>query len=71
MMPSNVDPRRPDKVQRYKPPSTNGNASGGEDLTPDYMNILGELCLHFDWQMIVYVRVESLFLLVAVIGTVE
>ncbi|KAL3285664.1 hypothetical protein HHI36_000196 [Cryptolaemus montrouzieri] len=40
MLPGNVDPRRPDKVQRYKPSpvSTNGQ---GEDLTPDYMNILG------------------------------
>lgn len=41
MIPGNVDPRRPDKVQRFKPPQTNGNAPG-EDLTPDYMNILGE-----------------------------
>lgn len=43
MIPGSVDPRRPDKVQRYKPNvSTNSNASG-EDLTPDYMNILGML----------------------------
>ncbi|XP_044737367.1 PAT complex subunit Asterix [Chrysoperla carnea] len=34
------DPRRPDKAQRYKP--SNGNTTGSsEDLTPDYMNILG------------------------------
>jgi len=26
---------------RYKPPSSNAQASPGEDLTPDYMNILG------------------------------
>ncbi|XP_075233745.1 protein Asterix [Lycorma delicatula] len=36
-----VDPRRPDKEHRYKPPVTNMQASPGEDLTPDYMNILG------------------------------
>ncbi|XP_044264007.1 protein bunched, class 2/F/G isoform isoform X2 [Tribolium madens] len=41
MLPGNVDPRRPDKVQRYKPPSANANGQG-EDLTPDYMNILGQ-----------------------------
>ena len=40
MLPGNVDPRRPDKVQRYKPPAANANGQG-EDLTPDYMNILG------------------------------
>ncbi|KAK9730144.1 PAT complex subunit Asterix [Popillia japonica] len=40
MIPSNVDSRRPDKVQRYKPSQANGNAPG-DDLTPDYMNILG------------------------------
>jgi len=26
---------------RYKPPPPNAQASPGEDLTPDYMNILG------------------------------
>ncbi|CAH1994630.1 unnamed protein product [Acanthoscelides obtectus] len=35
----NADPRRPDKVQRYVPKTGSGN--GQEDLTPDYMNILG------------------------------
>lgn len=39
MLPGNVDPRRPDKVQRYKAPTSNNGQ--GEDLTPDYMNILG------------------------------
>lgn len=34
------DPKRPDKEQRYKPPAANPNATA-EDLTPDYMNILG------------------------------
>ncbi|CAH0550244.1 unnamed protein product [Brassicogethes aeneus] len=33
-----VDPRRPEKVQRYVAKSGNGQ----EDLTPDYMNILGQ-----------------------------
>lgn len=36
-----MDPRRPDKQQKYKPPPQNNNAAPGEDLTPDYMNILG------------------------------
>ncbi|XP_044744425.1 PAT complex subunit Asterix isoform X2 [Coccinella septempunctata] len=40
MIPGNVDPRRPDKVQRYKPSPVSANGQG-EDLTPDYMNILG------------------------------
>ncbi|CAG9830136.1 unnamed protein product [Diabrotica balteata] len=35
----NADPRRPEKIQRYVPKATNG--TGQEDLTPDYMNILG------------------------------
>ncbi|XP_050499073.1 PAT complex subunit Asterix isoform X2 [Diabrotica virgifera virgifera] len=35
----NADPRRPEKVSRYVPKATNG--TGQEDLTPDYMNILG------------------------------
>lgn len=35
------DPRRPDKQHRYKPPPPTAQASPGEDLTPDYMNILG------------------------------
>ncbi|KAL4236588.1 Protein Asterix [Mactra antiquata] len=33
------DPRRPNKVVRYKPPNTNGGP--GDDPTPDYMNLLG------------------------------
>lgn len=41
MLPGNVDPRRPDKVQRYKPNTVSANGQG-EDLTPDYMNILGK-----------------------------
>lgn len=36
----NADPRRPEKVQRYVPKANNG--TGTEDLTPDYMNILGK-----------------------------
>ncbi|KAB0792136.1 hypothetical protein PPYR_14097 [Photinus pyralis] len=41
MIPGNVDPRRPDKVQRYKPANSGSSNTSGEDLTPDYMNILG------------------------------
>lgn len=37
-----MDPRRPDKQQKYKPPQQSASAGPGEDLTPDYMNILGE-----------------------------
>lgn len=46
MIPSNVDPRRPDKVQKFKPPTANGNNAPGDDLTPDYMNILGMYTLY-------------------------
>lgn len=44
-MNSSVDPRRKEKVNRYKPPQNqgqNGAGTGNEDLTPDYMNILGK-----------------------------
>ncbi|MGH0189644.1 UNVERIFIED_CONTAM: hypothetical protein FKN15_037268 [Acipenser sinensis] len=34
------DPRRPNKILRYKPPSTENNPAL-EDPTPDYMNLLG------------------------------
>uniref|UniRef100_A0A8C3IIH1 PAT complex subunit Asterix n=7 Tax=Euteleostomi TaxID=117571 RepID=A0A8C3IIH1_CHRPI len=37
---SMADPRRPNKVLRYKPPSTENNPTL-EDPTPDYMNLLG------------------------------
>ncbi|XP_071444193.1 protein Asterix [Hetaerina americana] len=36
-----ADPRRPDKEHRYKPPAPTSQTAPGEDLTPDYMNILG------------------------------
>lgn len=37
-----VDPRRSEKVNRYKPPQNAGQTtSGGDDFMPDYMNILG------------------------------
>ncbi|XP_059091970.1 protein Asterix-like isoform X2 [Tigriopus californicus] len=39
------DPRRPEKIVRFTNPlsvqSQNGSAQPGEDLTPDYMNVLG------------------------------
>ncbi|KAJ8263838.1 hypothetical protein GJAV_G00141880 [Gymnothorax javanicus] len=34
------DPRRQNKILRYKPPSTDSNPTL-EDPTPDYMNLLG------------------------------
>jgi len=34
------DPRRSDKIHRYKASTFNQNQNG-EDLTPDYMNVLG------------------------------
>lgn len=37
-----VDPRRRDKVNRYKAPSNQVQGGAGEDLMPDYMNILGK-----------------------------
>ena len=50
-MNSSADPRRPDKVIRYSNPllqQQNAQAQGsgqpnpsGDDLTPDYMNVLG------------------------------
>jgi len=37
-----VDPRRPEKVKRYKAAQNGAQpVSGNEDLMPDYMNILG------------------------------
>nr|CAG4644479.1 EOG090X0K7I [Lepidurus arcticus] len=35
------DVRRPDKIQRQPASTSNATASPGEDLTPDYMNVLG------------------------------
>lgn len=35
-----ADPRRPNKIFRYKPPNTESNPTL-EDPTPDYMNLLG------------------------------
>lgn len=35
-----VDPRRPEKVNRYKAQQSNGQGAS-DDLMPDYMNILG------------------------------
>lgn len=39
-MNSTVDPRRNDKVNRYKAPANQGQGAA-DDLMPDYMNILG------------------------------
>ncbi|KAK0089388.1 hypothetical protein PV325_007546 [Microctonus aethiopoides] len=35
------DPRRPEKEIRYRPAIVSSQAQPGDDLTPDYMNILG------------------------------
>ncbi|CAD7081552.1 unnamed protein product [Hermetia illucens] len=40
-MSSPIDPRRQDKVNRYKSPLGQGQGAVGDDLMPDYMNILG------------------------------
>lgn len=41
-MTATVDPRRPDKINRYKPIDSASQGAGvGDDLMPDYMNILG------------------------------
>lgn len=40
-MAASIDPRRPEKVKRYKVAQANGQSAGNEDLMPDYMNILG------------------------------
>ncbi|XP_074594828.1 PAT complex subunit Asterix [Brevipalpus obovatus] len=34
------DPRRPEKINRYKPAIHSPTANVGEDPTPDYMNVL-------------------------------
>lgn len=37
-----VDPRRKEKINRYKAPKNQGQSgSANEDMMPDYMNILG------------------------------
>jgi len=40
---ANSDPRRADKIQRYKAPSVGSPGSPGDDPTPDYMNVLSML----------------------------
>ncbi|XP_032680932.1 protein Asterix isoform X3 [Odontomachus brunneus] len=40
-MNSSTDPRRPDKEVRYKPPGSNNQNQTQDDLTPDYMNVIG------------------------------
>jgi len=40
-MGSVIDPRRTDKINRYKAPQIQGQSAGGDDYMPDYMNILG------------------------------
>ncbi|KAK8746259.1 hypothetical protein OTU49_017333, partial [Cherax quadricarinatus] len=38
---NNADPRRADKIVRYKPPAQGTPGAPGEDPTTDYMNVLG------------------------------
>lgn len=40
-MNNSTDPRRPDKEVRYKAPGSNNQAQMQDDLTPDYMNVIG------------------------------
>ncbi|CAM1325154.1 WDR83OS (predicted) [Pycnogonum litorale] len=40
-MNNSTDPRRPDKIQRYKPQAAGTADAPGDDPTPDYMNVLG------------------------------
>lgn len=37
-----LDPRRKEKVNRYKPRESDGQNNPQEDPMPDYMNILGK-----------------------------
>ncbi|XP_076335229.1 PAT complex subunit Asterix-like [Tachypleus tridentatus] len=34
------DPKRPEKIQRYKAPASGTPGAPGDDPTPDYMNVL-------------------------------
>ncbi|KAJ1519968.1 hypothetical protein ONE63_004201 [Megalurothrips usitatus] len=36
-----ADPRRADRERRYKAPPVNSQVNPGDDMTPDYTNILG------------------------------
>ncbi|KAL6261287.1 protein Asterix [Pogonomyrmex barbatus] len=40
-MNSSIDPRRPDKEVRYKPPGSNNQTHMQDDMTPEYMNVIG------------------------------
>lgn len=37
-----IDPRRKEKVNRFKPRESDGNSQQADDPMPDYMNILGK-----------------------------
>lgn len=51
-MNASVDPRRHDKVNRFKPAESAQGA--GDDLMPDYMNILGKPFVELVIQPIYY-----------------
>ncbi|XP_054724458.1 PAT complex subunit Asterix-like [Uloborus diversus] len=48
---NNNDPRRPERIQRYKLPSLNATGSPGDDPIPDYMNVLSMFCSMFGLMM--------------------
>ena len=45
------DPRRPDRIQRYKAPAQNAAGGPGDDPIPDYMNVLSMFCSMFGLMM--------------------
>ncbi|KAG8189787.1 hypothetical protein JTE90_008100 [Oedothorax gibbosus] len=49
---NNNDPRRVEKIQRYKLPTNSANVGGpGDDPIPDYMNVLSMFCSMFGLMM--------------------
>ncbi|GFQ81661.1 protein Asterix [Trichonephila clavata] len=48
---SSNDPRRPEKIQRYKLPSNCASGGPTEDPIPDYMNVLSMFCSMFGLMM--------------------
>jgi hypothetical protein len=54
---------------RYKPPPPTAQASPGEDLTPDYMNILGMIFSMCGLMMrvSVFVYVAAIFMFITVV----
>lgn len=62
-MTATVDPRRSDKINRYKPVDSASQGAGvGDDLMPDYMNILGKEGLQCTFFLIIRVSQTSSFI---------